>query len=258
MSFPAFHYLLPEDCVRAAANTAHSRRAVRAAAEVPRHDSLAESQTNCGCSGTILAFPEPVLSPRLNLIAPDDRARAAASTAHSRRAVLGRRGCAPTQHPHRKSRPPDVRLPIRSAAPTPVAVLGPKRAFSGPVLVSFPAFLDQNWLLPEDRVRAAASTLAEPLGRPEEPRHDSLTESQANCGPILAFPGPILSPRLNLIAPRRSCPSSRKHSTFSPSRLGRPRMYLDATSSPLRARLFYVAGSNPTSRGDRLAEPTNV
>ena len=107
-----------------------------------------------------------------------------------------------------------------------------------------------------------ASRCAAPyqIGRPEEPRHDSLTESQANCGPILAFPGPILAPsRLNLIAPRRSCPSSRKHSKFSPSRFRAaadvPRRNIFTIES---AAVLCRLGSNPTSRGDRLAEPSNV
>ena len=102
-------------------------------------------------------------------------------------------------------RPPDVRLPIKSAAPTPVADLGPKWTFHGP---------------------------------------------------ILAFPGPILlsfpaAPRPKLVAPRRSCLSSRKHSTFSPSRFKAaaevPRhnslTERQELPSPLRAWLFHVAST---------------
>ena len=72
--------------------------------------------------------------------------------------------------------------------------------------------------LPRPCSSASTALLAEPLGRPDTTASQKARPIAAVVGPILAFPGPILAPKLNLVAPGRSCPSSRKHSTFSLSR----------------------------------------
>ena len=72
-------------------------------------------------------------------------------------------------------RPPDVRLPIRSAAPTPVAVLGPKRAFLS----------DQFW---RHFQRSYRPKLVAPRGSCPRPRQNSLRESQTITIGIVAVP----------------------------------------------------------------------
>ena len=117
-----------------------------------------------------------------------------------------------------------MRLPISSASSTslPRRLLNQWRLFSNQngrfldFLVSFPTFPDQNcWLFLDDRVRATARTThfrRAVRAAAKVSRHN--TGSRTNCGCsgtiLVSFPA---APKPELVASRRSCPSSRKHST---------------------------------------------